>query len=58
MFSCEFCKTSKNTFCYRAPPAAASNDDKTHYHINIERYRNKNYKLGKANTHHQQHIMK
>ena len=24
MFSCEFCKISKNTFCYRAPPVAAS----------------------------------
>ena len=24
VFSCEFCKTSKNTFSYRTPPAAAS----------------------------------
>ena len=24
VFSCEFCKTSKNTFSYRAPPVAAS----------------------------------
>ena len=23
MFSCEFCKTSKNTFSYRTPPVAA-----------------------------------
>ena len=24
MFSCEFCEITKNTFSYRAPPAAAS----------------------------------
>ena len=24
VFSCEFCETFKNTFCYRAPPVAAS----------------------------------
>ena len=24
VFSCEFCKISKNTFCYRTPPVAAS----------------------------------
>ena len=24
MFSCEFCEISKNTFCYRTPPVAAS----------------------------------
>ena len=24
VFSCEFCKTSKNTFSYRTPPVAAS----------------------------------
>ena len=24
VFSCEFCGISKNTFCYRTPPAAAS----------------------------------
>ena len=24
MFFCEFCKISKNTFSYRAPPMAAS----------------------------------
>ena len=23
-FSCEFCEIIKNTFCYRAPPVAAS----------------------------------
>ena len=26
VFSCEFCKISKNTFCYRTPPVAASNN--------------------------------
>ena len=24
VFSCEFCKSSKNTFSYRTPPVAAS----------------------------------
>ena len=24
VFSCEFCEISKNTFCYRKPPVAAS----------------------------------
>ena len=24
VFSCEFCEVSKNTFCYRIPPVAAS----------------------------------
>ena len=24
IFSCEFCKISKNTFCYRTSPVAAS----------------------------------
>ena len=24
VFSCEFCETSRNTFCYRTPPVTAS----------------------------------
>ena len=28
VFSCEFCEISKNTFCYRTPPVAASNQSK------------------------------
>ena len=28
LFSCEFCKISKNTFSYRTPPVAASDDFK------------------------------
>ena len=26
VFSCEFCEISKNTFCYRTPPVAASDN--------------------------------
>ena len=33
VFSCEFCKISKNTFSYRAPPVAAS-INKSQVHIN------------------------
>ena len=28
MFFCEFCEISKNTFFYRTPPAAASEDER------------------------------
>ena len=28
MFFCEFCEISKNTFSYRTPPAAASDDER------------------------------
>ena len=30
MFSCEFCKIYKNTFCYRTPPVAASEHPRFH----------------------------
>ena len=31
VFSCEFCKISKNTFSYTAPPVAASTPSRWHW---------------------------
>ena len=43
MFSCEFCKISKNTFFYRTPPAAASENRIKAIQVSANFFPNCNY---------------